>query len=595
MAKTYLEAHSGSGSGSASSDSPRHQPTIVLMDAGNSIGGTWDAARLYPGLKTNNAISTYEFSDFPLVPENYRIGTRGHIPGGVVHQYLLDFAEHFAIAPLVRLSTRVKAAVLQDDGKWLVSYESSSATEPSPSEAAQREGQLTAGKIVVATGLTSEPHVPSFAGQEAFKGVVFHSKELKSRTSDLASAKIVVVIGGNKSAWDVCYASAVRYGAEKVHMVIRPSGGGPSWVWRPNRLGPFSISRLSATRFLSWFDPSPLGQSFQPARNFLRRTWLGQLLSSFFWVVLDYVAYRTSGYHDPFVQKLRPWSSTYWMGSSLSIHNYKTEWFDLVRNGRIVVHHAEVASLDDTVVNLTDGDNFEADTIVCCTGWKNESTIKFGPPEIVPDLGLPGISPTSKEVGLEDAPLVKEARKQVLQLCPELLCKPLRTHCEPSVSLGNCCGDIDVNQNLEPSPSITGRFHLYRFMIPPSERMLELRNLAFIGMHQSVHTSIIAQVQALWVTAFFSGRIPSISAKTTGQLGYDTYFEAEYQRLRRPKEGSGAGGQYLDLVFDTLPYVDSLLEDVGVRALRKRTWCREVFQPYTLRDYRGIVQEWMHS
>lgn len=640
MAKTYLEAYSRhTGDGLVTS---QRQPNILLMDAGQSVGGTWDATRLYPGLKTNNAISTYELSDFTLVPEKYGLGTAGHIPGHVVHQYLSDVAEHFGITPLIRLSTRVEAAVLQDDGTWLVSYSSTTTTTTDTSSSGddcsqQRDhGQLVAAKVAVATGLTSEPHVPSFVGQETFKGAVFHARELRSRTRDLAASaggrnNNVVVIGGNKSAWDACYLYATQQQHQPqqqqqgvVHMVIRPSGGGPSWVWRPGNkimmgLINLSISRLSATRLLSWLDPSPFGRAYQLPRRFLRRTWLGRRLSSWAWAVLEALALRASGYHqdrDPGVQKLRPWSSAYWMGNSLSVHNYETEWFDLVRSGRVVVHHAEVASLGETVVRLTDGEDVEADTIVCCTGWKNEPTIRFGPPEIVPELGLPAararVGAVLRGGGKEDdgsseddARLVARARRRMLRQCPELLSppRPLRHHrCHQ-------CPISPANRGRGPSPSPSAPmegFLLYHFMIPPSERILRLRNLAFLGIHQSVHTTMVAQAQALWATAFFDGLLLPVSAdgninnnlnnnnnKEEDLLRYKAYCEAEYQRLRRPKEGAGAGGRYLDLVFDTLPYVDCLLEEVGVRAKRKGTWWREVFQPYTLRDYRGIVQEWM--
>lgn len=587
MAKTYLEAH-------RDNSHRARQPSILLLDAGHSIGGTWDATRLYPGLKTNNAVSTYEFSDFPLVPAKYGIPDTGHIPGPVVHRYLSDFAEHFGIAPLVRFSTTVHAAQLQQDGTWLVSYHHQGASTGTGHD---HRGQLMADKMAVATGLTSEPHLPTLSGRDTFQVPVIHSKELLSRHRNLASAKNVVVLGGNKSAWDACY-TAARYGADKVHMVIRPSGGGPSWVWRANTskmARHFSISRMTSTRLMSWFDPSPLGRSYQWPRDFLRRTWLGQWLSLLFWTVLDFFAYRASGYHDPMVTKLRPWNSTYWMGSSLSVHNYETDWFELVRSGRIVVHHAEVASLEKTIVHLTDSSDVETDILVCCTGWENTSTIHFGPPAIASELGLPRFGTAGKEhEGRDDAQLLRRAQNQVLNQCPELNSKLLRSHHQPSVCRDDC-GETKVKRDLRAAPSVATGFNLYRYIVPPSKRMLTLRNLVFIGMQQSVHTTMIAQAQALWATAFFVGRIPSLAVKSNQQLRYEAYCESEYQRLRRPKAGAGAGGQYLDVVFDTLPYVDHLLEDLGVKTKRKDAWWQEIFQPYTLRDYRGIVQEWKDS
>ena len=56
MAKTYLEVN------------PKDK--VQLLDSQASIGGVWAKERLYPGLKTNNMIGTYEFSDFPMILTN---------------------------------------------------------------------------------------------------------------------------------------------------------------------------------------------------------------------------------------------------------------------------------------------------------------------------------------------------------------------------------------------------------------------------------------------------------------------------------------------------------------------------------------------
>lgn len=568
MAKTYLEAHPAN-----------ERPRVVLMDTGSTVGGTWAEERLYPGLKTNNVVGSYEFSDYPLSLDEYGLRPGQHIPGHIVHRYLRDFADHFSISPLIRFHTKVRAADLQDGGTWLVGYSQEGS-------AGAREGRVTARRIAVATGLTSEPHVPVFSGQEKFQGNMFHSRALRARTKVLTSSRSVVVVGGNKSAWDVCY-TAARSGA-RVHMLVRPSGGGPSWVWRPHSLGRFSISRLSSTRFFSWFDPSPFGHLYKVVRNFLRQTWLGQRLCCLFWSTLDYFAYVSSGYHDDTFTSLRPWSSTFWMGNSLSIHNYETDWFDLVRSGLVTVHHAEIVSLDATCAQLSDGEAVEAETIVTCTGWKNTCTTNFGPPELAAKLGLPGTSGLGQETNSKDAKLMAKAEEEILQRFPELRRRP-----QWDVPLSRVFG-TDKEQACRDTPGFPGAnsLWLYHSIVPPCEDILKHRNLAFIGMHQSIHTVMVAQVQALWATAFFHDRIPTLTTQDIDQLRYEMYLETEYQMIRRPKKGGGAGGQYLDLVFDTVPYVDLLLEEVGVRTRRKSSWWRNIFEPYMIYDYARIVEEW---
>ena len=50
-AKAYLEQHSDS--------------KMAIIESSESWGGTWSMNRLYPGLKSDNMIGTYEYLDFP--------------------------------------------------------------------------------------------------------------------------------------------------------------------------------------------------------------------------------------------------------------------------------------------------------------------------------------------------------------------------------------------------------------------------------------------------------------------------------------------------------------------------------------------------
>ncbi|KAJ2986312.1 hypothetical protein NUW58_g5089 [Xylaria curta] len=370
VARTLIDARSGS------------PPKLIILDEGRSIGGTWAAERLYSGLKTNNVVGSYEFSDFPMELERYGLEPGQHIPGFVVHRYLTDFAAHFGLDRLFRQRTRVEVATLREDGAWEIEYKRGC-------ENGLEAGRLTCDKLVVATGLTSEARMPTFSGSTKFLGPLFHAKDLYSRSEDLKGCQEVVVVGGNKSAWDVCYSVATA--GARAHMVIRPSGGGPSWVWRPIYLlgARLTLARLSSTRLFSWFDPSPFGCNFATIRRFFHGTILGTWLTWIFWALLDLFATAATGYNDPRLKILRPWTSSFWMGNSLSIHNYETDWFELVRKGRVVVHHADVLSLGETTVQLSDGSSLEADAVVCCTGWKCTPPISFKPDGISEEIGLP--------------------------------------------------------------------------------------------------------------------------------------------------------------------------------------------------------------
>ncbi|KAI0526590.1 FAD/NAD(P)-binding domain-containing protein [Xylaria bambusicola] len=559
---------------------------IVILEEGRSIGGTWAAERLYSGLKTNNVVGSYEFSDFPMDLERYGLTPGQHIPGSVVHRYFTDFARHFGLDRLIRYQTKVERALLRDDGTWELDCTRVCDNRP-------QSGKLTCDKLVIATGLTSDANMPTFPGSSDFLGPLFHAKDLHTRSQDLTGCEEVVVIGGNKSAWDVCYSVATS--GSRAHMVIRRSGGGPSWVWRPMHLFTLklTLARISSTRLFSWFDPSPFGSSFSSVRRFLQETILGVWLTWAFWTVLDLLAMATTGYNDTRLELLRPWVSTFWMGNSLSIHNYESDWFEFARKGQIVIHHADVVSLGGGTAQLSDGSNLRVDALVCCTGWNCTPPIKFEPEGISEEIGLPRkVKSYQKDLdGQRDQDLRSWVHAQIRARCAQLGFVPRRTLPEDGESQArhSLYPKFHSNKTIALDDS-EAPYRLYRFIVPASPRFLKLRNIGFIGMHRSVHAVIVAQAQALWLAAFFED---GLREKLDSQVVYrEAVLHTEYERLRRPRESGGSGASFPDLVFDSIPYTDLLLEDLGLEILRKRTLWENIVQPHLPVDYRGLVEEW---
>ncbi|KAF4449672.1 hypothetical protein F53441_7072 [Fusarium austroafricanum] len=531
MAKTYSELHPDA--------------KICILDQAMSIGGTWANERLYPGLKTNNIVGSYEFSDFPLIPKQYGIEPGQHIPGQVVYRYLCDFCDVFGLTPLIRLRRKVESVTLLPNGSWNIFFMTMQAGESSDTgQEVGQSGELVASKLVLATGLTSEPFIPHLPGRESFKGHVFHAKYFKHRAQKLTNVETVVVIGGNKSAWDVCYGASSRFGSN-VHMVMRRSGGGPSWCW-PAKMEGFikSISTASATRLFTWLDPNPYGPSAWPVRALIQRTWLGQKLSDLFWSYLDNKITQHNAYENsPGTAALRPWSSTFWMGNSLSIHNYETSWFDLAQNGQITAHAAEVTKLTDDSVHLSDGSVIKADAVICCTGWKTRPNIEFLPEGLEDRLGFPG-------TGFSDQKLEAKARADILREAPVLRAQPIR---QIPATLGTEHTKLRVEKSDLASP-----YRHYRFMLPCDPDIIRMKNLCVIGAQLTLHTSILAQAQALWITAFFDNRIPQLVTNSQNSpniegIQRETFHATEFQRMRRPKETGGAGDRCPDLVFDSIP------------------------------------------
>ncbi|MEB3792430.1 NAD(P)/FAD-dependent oxidoreductase [Acinetobacter sp. IK40] len=176
---------------------------VVILDMANRIGGTW-ALNDYPSL----------FCDVPS--EMYSLGfapnpnwSRTYAPQAEIRQYLEDVAHQFNIVSQIQLSTEVTEA-RWDKGlnRWIIST---------------ADGKSYSAKFFVpATGFIGEAKMPSFPGQEQFKGTMFHSGKW-NHEYDL-TGKRVAVIGSGASA--IQFLPAIQPKVGHLYSFQRT----PSWV-----------------------------------------------------------------------------------------------------------------------------------------------------------------------------------------------------------------------------------------------------------------------------------------------------------------------------------------------------------------------------
>lgn len=512
---------------------------VLILESSPSCGGTWGKERLYPGLHSNNLWNSYEFPDFPMIESEYGIKEGQHIPAAVLHRYLTDFAKHFGVLERTKFNTKVDVIEAYNDD-WILHTSA---------------GDIQTRNLIVATGLTSTPNFPQYPGADTFTPPYFHAKDFCKRADTVEKARSAVVVGAGKSAFDVAYAYATRNA--QVDLIIRPTGQGPVWLCPPY-VTPLKrkLEELLSTRFFTWMSPVPWqnedGHTW--AHWFLQGTALGRVIVDKFWHTISNEVVDTHGYqkHKELAQ-LQPWNIAKWTGSAVGIHNYPTNWFDLVKQGKIRVHIADITKLEGNTVHLTDGEAVETDVLVCATGWKKGSEFKY----IGFDAGLPS------DINVEQ--LSKQADKQVLDMFPVLKDQP--------------------KLKFEPPPADPLRY--YRFIVP-SQAMLKKRNLAFAGAVSTVTTAIFSTVQGLWISAYFDGkldRMPHSEDEVIDEIMLHTQFE----KWRWP---CGYGSNLPDFAFDSITYVDLLVNDLGLNCHRKGSYIQELFSPYKPRDYKGLTEEW---
>ncbi|KAK1749790.1 indole-3-pyruvate monooxygenase YUCCA2, partial [Echria macrotheca] len=536
-------------------------------------------------------LGTYEYGDFPMDTATFGVKPGEFMSGEVMHKYLTAYATKFGIIDKIRYKSKVLTAEHQDgpEGGWILTVQSGSSTT-----------KILAKKLIVATGLTSEPFLPHFEGQEEFGAPLFHGKDFLQNADTLETSKVVTVFGGSKTAWDAVYA----YGSKgiKVNWVMRETGHGPSWM-APPYVTPLKkwLEKLTHTRMLTWFSPCVWGDAdgYTGIRNFYHGTAIGRAITNTFWSILggDVISLNNYAGH-PETAKLKPWSHPMFTASTFSILNYPTNIFDLIRNGTVSVHIADIVRLSPHTVHLSNGTALETDAFVCVTGWKHVPPIKFLPEGIDAELGLPH-TPLGQSEPLFTPKAVKKADDEILARFPRLKDQPvLNKNLKPLLEMDG----VSTTDKINPSTPLTP-FTMYRFIAPPSERFLRTRDIAFSNFLMSFGTGIIAHVQALWVTAYLKDQLPARvmppakarggeeaeGAKTLEELRYETVLHARFGKWRYP---AGHGVQFPDFVFDAQPYIDLLVSDLGLDVHRKAGWLAEATEPYGVEDYRDIVAEW---
>ncbi|KAJ3543613.1 hypothetical protein NM208_g3487 [Fusarium decemcellulare] len=508
------------------------QARLAVLESAESCGGTWSQKRLYPGLKSNNMVGTYEFPDFPMSEDIYGVKPNSHIPGEVLHRYLTDFSKHFDFHDRIQFNTAVNLVERIGDSGWKLSV-----TSPKGDRSIDTE------KVILATG------------------PLFHAKDFCNEAHTVKGKKSVVVVGGAKSAYDVAYA-LVQDGAT-VDLIIRPNGQGPVWI-APALATPFKkrMDQMLNIRWMSWFAPCPWGyeDGYPRIRKFLHGTPVGRFLVDVFWKQLSNDVISANGYDShPELQKLKPWNSAFWTGSGLSILNFDTPIFDMVKEGKIRVHIDNIERLEPQKAILTSGKELDTEAIICSTGWKKESTIKFA------GLDDAGLGLAVSETKRRD--LAKAADDQVLSLFPRLKNQP----------------------ELRFQPKEANPLRYYRFMVPST--MVASRNLAFAGMISTVSTATCAAIQGQWIATFFNGDLDRIAASEK-EITDEIMLHTQWGKWRYP---CGYGADLPDFVFEGVPYVNMLMKDLGLKTHRKPSRFQELTSPYLPPDFRGLVEEWKET
>ena len=162
--------------------------------------------------------------------------------------------------------------------------------------AGRPDGCCRTRKLMIATGMTSQPNMPEFSKKDEYKGRIFHQKDF-GRSSVLSNAGFhqIAILGAGKSAADMVYAAAKA--DKKVSWIIRESGSGPAAFIDIKGRGAYrNAAEIGHTRLMTVMGPS----CFVPPSvlsRFVHESEIGRMIGRKVWKNADRDLLEEANYH----------------------------------------------------------------------------------------------------------------------------------------------------------------------------------------------------------------------------------------------------------------------------------------------------------
>ncbi|MBX3060589.1 MAG: NAD(P)/FAD-dependent oxidoreductase [Anaerolineae bacterium] len=166
---------------------------FILLEKSSQVGAAWRNHYDRLHLHTDRAHS--QLPHLPMPKSFAKYPARADVVA-----YLEEYARRFDIEP--RFGQEV-TAVRPHNGGWQVET---------------ADGRYQAQNVVIATGYTRVPHLPTWPGQELFSGSIIHSSAYKNGKP--YAGQRVLVVGFGNSAGEIAI-DLVEHGAATVGMAVR--------------------------------------------------------------------------------------------------------------------------------------------------------------------------------------------------------------------------------------------------------------------------------------------------------------------------------------------------------------------------------------
>ncbi|KAJ6507903.1 FAD/NAD-P-binding domain-containing protein [Mycena vitilis] len=527
---------------------------VQVFTRDRTPGGQWAEERIYPGLRLNSIHGEFSFSCHNMTVPPDSSATGGRLTGDDMRSYMQGFAD-----TLLPGKIRFDADILnvsrdKADFTWAISTRDRNTGVSETRKFA---------KIVLCTGGTSNPMIPSYisstAAKEAhFEGEVMHSAHYGAQLPKILSAippkgaaretKSIVVIGGGKSAQDICAYLAsqgrdVTIVYEKTDAFTAAAKPLPEFIRKSRMLSIISPSIHLRTRL----------------ERFLHTTWIGNKLVQGNWNAIAADSFKAM--KIPEDSPLRLTYSLLWHMRTDDEGVPREDGFHaLVNQGKIkVIAPARMTGYGDgRSVLLSNGQTIEADPVILATGYASTWTDIFD-------------EETAAELGLYRHLHGPTTGNQVDEW-------------KHYTTLANPPGPPHPdNENWSSS--------IYKGIVP-AKNILR-RDFAINGAVLTTNDGYSFEVMAHWISSYFLGDKMKVPSTPDEALAH-TERDATWLCKRFPDTNLSANEAHTSFaVFFSWPqYVDDLLEDMHLPSMRSGgNWFTWPFQVVDVKEIANLHEE----
>ncbi|KAL8752231.1 MAG: hypothetical protein Q9199_005892 [Rusavskia elegans] len=546
---------------------------LLLLESDDVLGGTWSSKRIYEDFWTQTPVRMAEFSDRLMTPppEQYY----GFFPGKYTTAYLESYVDdhtysgqtirdRISFNSYVKSITKIQAADTADGANWEITYNGNR--------------KVRTAKLIDATGMTSQPQIPTLPGSSDFKGRTLHHKSFgQSQTLLLEDPSVqnICIIGGAKSAADVAYACAKAPVSRKIHWIIREDGNGPCAFFAAPAMTERYVNSNEGfyNRFLASFLPNRFGNTWGWLKWLLQSTFLGRWYVKRLWDGFDkglreFHEYQREEGKETGFANLEYETPIFWQNDSSGVCNHPDFLSAIAKN--VHVHRRDISHLSQASITLkarSSGSTQESkpltlpiDVLVYCTGWSAKSTLF--PTHEAFELGLPvPLNSGNAQTQAYWSALEKAADPIILSQFPTLKHPP-------------------AYRKIAPSDT---PFRLYKAIAPPSD---PTHSIVFLGKMVVGNNFRTAETQALWSVAYLDGQIRNLPSRS--QMEQEIAETVAWDRRRYLNKGELGSWFY----FDVVDYADALLEQLGLTSHRQKGWKGNLVEPCFAADLKDIGREY---